>query len=53
MTSSRKQAEIATAYSIALHLRSFAELHPEHRLAEYVQELKEIAMNRTQSDRPQ
>ena len=42
----REPAEIATAYSIALHLRSFAELHPEHRLAEYVQELREIALNR-------
>ena len=42
----RESAEIATAYSIALHLRSFAELHPEHRLAEYVQELREIALNR-------
>ncbi len=42
----REPAEIATAYSIALHLRSFAELHPEHRLAECVAELKEIAMNR-------
>ncbi|MEP7274295.1 MAG: 3'-5' exonuclease, partial [Acidobacteriota bacterium] len=42
----REPAEIATAYSIALHLRSFAESHPEHRLAEYVAELKEVAMNR-------
>ncbi len=39
-------ADIATAYSIALHMRSFAELHAEHRLGECVAELKEIAMNR-------
>jgi DNA helicase-2/ATP-dependent DNA helicase PcrA len=42
----REPAEIATAYSIALYLRSYADLHPEHRLAEFVAELREIASNR-------
>jgi DNA helicase II / ATP-dependent DNA helicase PcrA len=35
--------EIATAYSVALYLRRFAELHPEARLPEYTEELHAIA----------
>jgi DNA helicase-2/ATP-dependent DNA helicase PcrA len=35
--------EIATAYSVALYLRRFAELHPEARLPEYTDELHAIA----------
>jgi DNA helicase-2/ATP-dependent DNA helicase PcrA len=41
----RDAAEIATTYSIAVHLRSFAELNPDLRLAEYVAELGEIVRN--------
>ncbi|MDQ7025498.1 MAG: ATP-dependent helicase [Anaerolineae bacterium] len=35
--------EIATAYSVALYLRRFAELHPEAQLPEYSEELQAIA----------
>ncbi|MBE0704408.1 MAG: ATP-dependent helicase, partial [Afipia sp.] len=35
--------EIATAYSVALYLRRFADLHPEARLPEFVSELAAIA----------
>lgn len=35
--------EIATAYSVALYLRRFAELHPEAQLPEYTEELQAIA----------
>jgi DNA helicase-2/ATP-dependent DNA helicase PcrA len=37
------EAEIATAYSVALYLRRFADLHPEARLPEYAAELTAIA----------
>jgi DNA helicase-2/ATP-dependent DNA helicase PcrA len=37
------EAEIATAYSVALYLRRFANLHPEARLPEFVSELASIA----------
>ncbi len=36
-------SEVATAYNVALHLRRFAELHPESNLPEYVAELTAIA----------
>jgi DNA helicase-2/ATP-dependent DNA helicase PcrA len=39
-------ADLATAYAIALHVRSFVEGDPEHRLAECVRELLEIELNR-------
>lgn len=39
----RLEAEIATAYSVALYLRRFADLHPEARLPEFVGELTAIA----------
>ncbi len=39
-------ADIATAYSIAVHMQSFTQTNPENRLKECVDELKEIAMNR-------
>lgn len=41
----REAAEMATAYSIALHLRSFAEQNPEMRLPDYAAELGEIVRN--------
>src|SRR5262249_20439800 len=41
----RDAAEIATAYSIAVHMRTFAELNPELRLTECVAELGEIVRN--------
>ncbi len=41
----KEPAEIATAYSIALHLRGYAETNPEHRLAEYAVELGQIVRN--------
>lgn len=41
----REPAEIATSYSIAIHLRAFAESNPELRLTEYVAELGEIVRN--------
>lgn len=34
--------EIATAYSVALYLRRFAEIHPEARLPEYITELSAV-----------
>lgn len=37
------ETEIATAYSVALYLRRFAELHPEANLPEYTEELRAIA----------
>ncbi len=37
------ESEIATAYSVALYLRRFAEMHPEARLPEYTAELHAIA----------
>jgi len=37
------ESEIATAYSVALYLRRFADLHPEARLPEFVGELAAIA----------
>jgi DNA helicase II / ATP-dependent DNA helicase PcrA len=37
------ESEIATAYSVALYLRRFADLHPEARLPEYLEELHAIA----------
>lgn len=37
------ETEIATAYSVALYLRRFAELHPEAHLPEYAAELTAIA----------
>jgi len=37
------EAEIATAYSVALYLRRFADLHPEARLPEFLEELHAIA----------
>ena len=39
-------ADIATAYMVALHLQRQQEIHPEMRLPEYADELKDIAMNR-------
>ncbi len=42
----KEAAEIATAYSIALHLRGFVEADPENRLLECVAELGEIVRNR-------
>lgn len=39
-------AEIATAYSIAMHLQSLTRTAPETQLADCVHELKEIAMNK-------
>lgn len=42
----KEPAEIATAYSIALHLRGFVEADPENRLAECVAELGEVVRNR-------
>jgi len=41
----REPAEIATAYAVAVHLRGFAELNPELRLADCVAELGEIVRN--------
>lgn len=41
----RDAAEIATAYSIAVYLRGYAELNPELRLSEYVTELGEVVRN--------
>ena len=41
----KEPAEIATAYSIALHLRGYAETNPEHRLADYAVELGQIVRN--------
>jgi len=41
----REPAEIATAYSISIHMRSFAEQNPESRLSDYVTELGEIVRN--------
>ncbi|MCL4249639.1 MAG: ATP-dependent helicase [Anaerolineae bacterium] len=37
------ESDIATAYSVALYLRRFADLHPEARLPEFVVELDGIA----------
>lgn len=37
------EAEIATAYSVALYLRRFADLHPEASLPEFLAELGAIA----------
>jgi len=42
----KEPAEIATAYSIALHLRGFVEAEPENRLLECVAELGEVVRNR-------
>ncbi|MEO6725699.1 MAG: ATP-dependent helicase [Blastocatellia bacterium] len=42
----KEAAEIATAYSIALHLRGFVEADPENRLLECVAELGEVVRNR-------
>ncbi len=41
----KEPAEIATAYSIALHLRGYAETNLEHRLADYAVELGQIVRN--------
>lgn len=41
----KEAAEIATAYSIAVHLRSFVEAEPENRLLECVAELGQIVRN--------
>lgn len=41
----KEAAEIATAYSIAVHLRSFVEAEPETRLLECVAELGQIVRN--------
>ena len=41
----KEPAEIATAYSIAVHLRSFVEANPEFRLPDCVVELGEIVRN--------
>ncbi len=38
--------DIATAYSIAVHMRGMFDINPEHRLKDCVAELKEIALNR-------
>jgi len=40
------EAEVATAYAVALYLRRFAELHPEARLPEYSEELRAIAQGK-------
>lgn len=37
------ESEIATAYSVALYLRRYADLHPEARLPEFAAELEAIA----------
>lgn len=42
----REPADVATAYSIAVHMRSFAGSNSESRLPECVDELREIAMNK-------
>ena len=42
----KESADIATAYSIAIHMRSFAGSSAGNRLPECVEELKEIAMNK-------
>ncbi|GAB5492545.1 MAG: ATP-dependent helicase [Phototrophicaceae bacterium] len=39
----RTDTDIATSYSVALHLRRFADNHPEARLPEYTAELNAIA----------
>ncbi|HQR35926.1 MAG TPA: 3'-5' exonuclease, partial [Blastocatellia bacterium] len=41
----KEPAEIATAYSIAVHLRGFVEANPEFRLPDCVVELGEIVRN--------
>lgn len=41
----KEPAEIATAYSIAVHLRSFVETNPEFRLPDCVVELGQIVRN--------
>ncbi|QQS45683.1 MAG: ATP-dependent helicase [Acidobacteriota bacterium] len=38
--------DIATAYSIAVHMRGMFDVNPEHRLRDCVAELREIALNR-------
>ena len=38
--------DIATAYMVALHLQRQSDIHPDMRLPEFADELKEIAMNR-------
>ena len=40
------EADLATAYSVALYLRRFADSHPEARLPEFTDELGLIARNR-------
>lgn len=42
----REPVDIATAYSLAVHVRGMFDVNPEHRLRECVGELKDIAMNR-------
>ncbi len=37
------ESEVATAYSVALYLRRYAELHPEAHLPQYTEELRAIA----------
>jgi DNA helicase-2/ATP-dependent DNA helicase PcrA len=41
----KEPAEMATSYSIALHLRGYAEANPEHRLADFAVELGQIVRN--------
>lgn len=41
----KEAAEIATAYSIAIHLRAFVEASPENRLTDCVVELGQIVRN--------
>lgn len=42
----RSEAEIAMVWSLAVHLRQFAELHPDARLPEFTAELRQIAAGR-------
>lgn len=42
----RDEGDIATAYVVALHLQRLGDRHPEMRLPEFTEELKEIATNR-------
>ncbi len=42
----RSEAEIATVWSLAVHLRQFAELQPDTRLPEFTSELRQIAAGR-------
>ena len=42
----RSEAEIAMVWSLAVHLRQFAELYPDARLPEFTAELRQIAAGR-------